>query len=190
MRHIEVPAVLDQHRKQVLLTEHEDAVEALAAYAAEKGLADGIRARSPDGRLEDLRASATGHAIELLAVLVIAIPDDEARSDAEGRRVAHLLRGPRGAGLAGDSDVDDPARAEVDDEECEDRPEPMSSALYVDGFAKPIPCRSQRDLAPSLEPPVVAPGTWLLRQPHVADHAQMASASRADLQPARSSCST
>ncbi len=128
-RLVEVAAVFDEHREQVLLAENEEVVEALPSHAAEKPFDDCVGARGPDGRLEDPRTSAASDAIELRAVLGVAVADHEARRSAEDGGVAHLLRDPAGAGLARDRDVDDPARAQLDDEKCEDGPETSVAQL-------------------------------------------------------------
>jgi len=50
-------------------------------------------------------------------------PGQVARGDAEGRRLPQLLGNPGVGGVARAVDADDPARAEFDDEEREERPE-------------------------------------------------------------------
>jgi hypothetical protein len=69
----------------MLLTEHEQVVEALATHAPEEALADGVRPRGSNRCLENSRAHSLRHAIEVLTKLVVAIADDEA-----GSEVVHL----------------------------------------------------------------------------------------------------
>jgi hypothetical protein len=69
------------------LAEDEHVIEALAAYAAQKALAEGVGLRRSYRRFQHSRADGSGDAVEVAAVLVVAVTKDEARSDAERRRV-------------------------------------------------------------------------------------------------------
>jgi hypothetical protein len=75
---------LDEDREDLTLAEDEHVIEALAAHL--------------------------GDAVEVAAVLVVAIAKDEARSGAERRRVPELLGDPRGARIGRDRDAHHLAR--------------------------------------------------------------------------------
>jgi hypothetical protein len=103
---VEVAAVLDEDLVQVLFAEHQRVVQTFSPDAAQEAFAHAVRAGRSNGRLEHSRADALGGAVEVRTELIIPIANDEARPDAEGRRVTHLLRYPRAIRLAGDADVD------------------------------------------------------------------------------------
>src|SRR5688572_7652756 len=67
---IEVANVLHENLEQVTLAEDEHVIEALAAYAAQKALAEGVGLRRAYRCFQDPRSHTSGDAIELAAVLV------------------------------------------------------------------------------------------------------------------------
>ena len=110
---------------QLILVQNEEMVKAFAADAAEEAFADGVRAGCPDGRPQHLDAAPGRDARELCAEFAVIVADQEARSRAEGRRLAQLLGNPGIGRMPRDADVDDFAGAKVDDEKSEERAEPQ-----------------------------------------------------------------
>ena len=123
-RLVEVAAEFDKEREQVSLPEHQNVIEALSANTSQEALTHGVGPRSSHRSFENPRTHANGDAVELRPVLVVAIADQEARAYAKGRRMAQLLSDPAPARLARHGDVHHATRADLDDEEGEDRPEP------------------------------------------------------------------
>ena len=116
--------VLREHGLQVTLTQNDDVIEGLSAYTSKKALARRIHERRLDGRANDANASPLRHAVEVGAVLVVPVADDELRAVTERRDVTQLLSRPGFGRTPCDSDADHLLRVDVDDEEREERTEP------------------------------------------------------------------
>ena len=106
-----------QDAPQVRLAQDEDVVQALAPHAAEEALAGGVLPRRAVGRAQLRDAARRGDAGEGRPVLAVVVADEVARPLAEGRGLAQLLGDPGVGRVARHADMDDPARAERDDEE-------------------------------------------------------------------------
>src|SRR4051812_45878688 len=63
-----------------------------------------------------------GHGVEVYAILGIIITNEIRRRDAEGCRLTQLLSDPLVRWRPGDADMNDAPRAELGDEEREERP--------------------------------------------------------------------
>jgi hypothetical protein len=74
---VEVGYVLVEHDVEVVLSEDDNVIEALASDAPQKPLASRIHQRSPHGRLQDSDSSPLGHAIEDHTEPRVPIADDE-----------------------------------------------------------------------------------------------------------------
>ena len=81
-------------------------IEALASDGADQPLCIGVLSRGTSGRAEVLGSHATSCRGER-GKRVLAIVNEIARSRVFGKRLAELLRGPRGGRMRGDSDVSD-----------------------------------------------------------------------------------
>jgi transposase len=123
-RRVKVCAVRPEHAAQLALVQDEQVVEARAPDAAEEPLADGIGARGPHGRPQHLAAAPRRDARELRAKRGVVVTDQEARPRAEGRCLTQVLCDPGVGRVPRHPDMDDPSRAQVDDEEGEEGPEP------------------------------------------------------------------
>src|ERR1019366_230279 len=102
----------------------DDVIEALAADAPEKSLADRVHQRRLHGGAHDTGPGARGDAVEGRTKLIVAVPDEELRHVPERRCVAKLLRGPRLRWSARSRHLHDALGVHVDDEEHEDGTEP------------------------------------------------------------------
>ena len=119
-RCIEVGAVRAQDMEQLTLMENEEVIEAFAPDATQKPLADGVRARCPDGRAQHLDPAARRDTGELRTEFGIVVTDQEARRHPKRRGLTQLLGDPRVGRVPRDTDMDNPTRAQVDDEEREE----------------------------------------------------------------------
>ncbi len=116
--------IFPQHVYQVALAQDDQVVDTLAPHAPKESLAHGIHQGRLHCRLRDPQPRAFGNAIEDCPVLVVAISDQEARSFAERRGIAELLRRPLLGRSARYRDVDHALGVQVDNEEREQRAEP------------------------------------------------------------------
>ena len=132
---IEVADVFGEHFEQVALTQDDDVIETLTTHATEEALTGGIHIWRSHGGLDDPRPEGLGSAVEVGAELAVPVADDETRSLAERRGIAHLLRCPLLGGSPRHRHVHDFARAEIDDQEGEDGPEP--DVVNLDEIAGP-----------------------------------------------------
>ncbi len=105
--------VLAEHVLEVTFAEHDDVVEALATNRAEEAFADCVHEWRLDSGLHDADPGALRDAVEHGRVLVVAIANQDLRSDAERRRITELLSGPLGRWSAGHADVNDLAAMNV-----------------------------------------------------------------------------
>jgi hypothetical protein len=87
-RRIEVRHVLGEHPVALPLAVDEHVVEALAPHAAQEALADRVRPRSTDWRAQHPDPARGGDAVELVPVLAIVVPNQEAWPVIEWRRPA------------------------------------------------------------------------------------------------------
>jgi hypothetical protein len=108
----------------VALAENEDVIETFTAHAPQKALTVRVHLWGAGGGTQHSNAHGRGGTVKVLAEPIVVVADDESRRRAAGRRIPQLLRDPRRVGISRDADLNDPARAEIDDEEREDRPEP------------------------------------------------------------------
>lgn len=120
---VEVSGVLAEYATKMLFAQDDHLVEALAANAAEEALADGVHVRRAHCRRDDPDTRAGGYAVELRAEFAI-VAQEQLRSDPALRRVAQLLGSPGRARTSRNREMNHLARAQVDDEEREQRPEP------------------------------------------------------------------
>src|SRR5664279_4448379 len=127
---VEVEHVMPSDVFQLLLAEEEHMVEGLAPQATDKSFADGIHIRGTHGRLDYSRAHALGNAVEDGAELLVAISNQKPWGQAVHGGVAQLLRRPLLGRVPRGRDVDHLARALVQQEEEEQRPEEQVVGLY------------------------------------------------------------
>ena len=103
----------------MFFADDQNVVEAFAAYAAEKPLADPVAVRRGWWRFDDGSSSAGRHAVEEMAELAIVVSDEEPWSVLEGHCFSKLLSGPLVRWLSCDVEVDDFTTVEVENEERE-----------------------------------------------------------------------
>jgi hypothetical protein len=146
---VEIGYVLRQHAPEVPLAEDEQVIDALASDAAEEALADGVCPRRADGRADHLEAACGRDPSERRPVVGVVVVDQEPGSGALRRRLAQLLGDSRVGGGAGDADVDDPPRPQLDDDLREQGPE--DEVGQPQDVARPdIPAVGPQERGPSL----------------------------------------
>src|ERR1035438_959741 len=98
----------------------EDAVGALAAGAGDPALADGVRARCLDRRLDNSHAGCGEDSVKAVGVLGISVSDQELQTVGAlaevHERVPGLLYCPGGGRVGGDAGQVDAASVVLDDE--------------------------------------------------------------------------
>jgi hypothetical protein len=122
-RGVDVRDVLPEHAAQVRLAQDEHMVQAFAAHSPQEPLADGILLGRAIRRAQLHDAGRRSDAGEGRPILAVVVADQVPRSLPEAGRLAQLLGDPGVRRLARDADMDDPVRAERDDEAGVERPE-------------------------------------------------------------------
>ena len=102
-----VEEVVAQQATQVVLVQHDDVVEALAAQGPDEAFHVRILPRGPRRRLDFVDPHGLGSAREHDPVHRIAVAQEVARGSLPGERLHELLGRPLGRGGVGDVDVDD-----------------------------------------------------------------------------------
>lgn len=144
---VEKAHVLAEHGLQVMLSENDDVVQALAPNAAEKALANRIHQRSPNCCLHNADAGSFCHPVELRAELAVPVAEDDLSTLPERRDLAKLLSGPAFARLARHSEMNDLLRVYIDDEEREEGSKP--DIVHLQKVAGPD-CVVAQERAPTL----------------------------------------
>jgi hypothetical protein len=135
-RRIEVPeAVLAEHPVEMPLAEYQDVVETIPAHAAQKALAVRIHLGSSRSRTQHANVHGSRSTVEVQPESVVVVADEESRRGTTRGRVPKLLGDPCRVRISRHADVDDAARTEIDNEKCEDRPEP--NVVELQKIARP-----------------------------------------------------
>ncbi len=161
-RLVEVRHILLEHSTEMGLAHDHDVIEALAAHAPQQAFAERIRAWCLDRRSEHLDPCSHCNGIEVRPVFRIIITNQILRPLAVGRRFPQLLRDPRVTWRARHPDVHDPPRAELRDDEGEQRAKEEFMDLHEvtrpDSFG----------VVPEEGCPGLLGGPWWTGLPHVA----------------------
>src|SRR3974390_2093141 len=123
---IVVAGVAAQDALEMGFVHDHQVVQALRSDGAHEALGEGVRVRSPKGRLEDLGALGLEHSVEA-HVLGIPVADKEPGGDLCVGEVTGdvpgLLGDPSCIGVSGDPSDPDPPAAEIDEEQDVETPE-------------------------------------------------------------------
>ena len=104
---------------KLLLLQDEQMTETISPHTAQKPFTDRIGLGSVIWGLEQLDATACGHARQTRSKLVITIADEILRPLPKGSRFPQLLCSPGVGRRASDTHMDDFTRVEINDEESE-----------------------------------------------------------------------
>ena len=110
--------VLDQETDQMLLSEHDDVIEALATDRADQALGVSVLPRRPWGR-QHFRDSETGNpSANDISVNAVAISDKESWCFIEGKGFGKLLGRPPACRICRHIEVHDESSIETEDNEA------------------------------------------------------------------------
>src|SRR5947209_7527360 len=121
---IEILDVGFQQAEQMAFIADEQMIQTLAANAADKSFTNRVGARGTKRCFDDLNLGTSGHRGKVRTVFLVVIADQVLGTLSEWGGFSQLLSHPFVGGVPGHADVDDPARAQLDDHKREQRPKP------------------------------------------------------------------
>ncbi len=120
---VEVRDVFAEYAGELPLAEDEQVIEAFPAHAAQEALAVGLRPRRAVWRAPDADAGVRGDPREGRPEFAVVVADQVPGTPIERGGLAELLGDPGVGRMPRRAHVEDPPRAQFDDEGCVERPE-------------------------------------------------------------------
>ena len=105
------------------LVHRDQPIETLPTYRADQSLAERVRLRRPRGRLQHMPSHRADRLIDRRRIDAVPIVEDEPVGRLRGDDRAELLDRPRRRRMRGDVPVQDPTRADLEDDEDVEDPE-------------------------------------------------------------------